>query len=65
MPPTPFFPDPLDDFEPKKPDFEPEIDPDYDDLESNCSVCQNKIRIHTTRELVVCALTELRGGITN
>jgi len=28
--PNPFFPNPLDDFEPKKPDFEPEIDPDYE-----------------------------------
>jgi len=28
--PFPFFPNPLDDFEPKKPDFEPEIDPDYE-----------------------------------
>ena len=27
---NPFFPKPLDDFEPKKPDFEPEIDPDYE-----------------------------------
>lgn len=65
MTPNPFFPNPLDDFEPKKPDFEPEIDPDYDVLKDNCSSCGNQIGVHTTRELVVCALNELRGDITN
>lgn len=42
MNPNPFFPNPLDDFEPEKPDFEPEIDPDYEDnLEEDCIHVEN------------------------
>ncbi|MCV0373665.1 MAG: hypothetical protein K5793_08960 [Nitrosarchaeum sp.] len=60
---SPFFPNPLDDFEPKRPDFEPEIDPDYDDnLEENCPVCNEQLGVHTTREIVLCALREIQGG---
>ena len=57
-PPKPFFPD----FEPKKPDFEPEINPDYEDnLEDDCPNCGNQLGVHTTKEIVQCALNELRG----
>jgi hypothetical protein len=63
--PNPFFPNPLDDFKPKRPDFEPEIDPDYDDsLESDCPVCSNHTATHKIRDLIVCAL-ELTGGQKN
>jgi len=62
IPHNPFFPNPLDDFEPKKPDFVPEIDPDYEDnLEEDCLSCGNQLGCHTTRDLVRCALNELRG----
>ena len=62
----PFFPNPFGDFEPKKPDFEPEIDPDYEDsLEDVCPVCNQQLGVHTTREIVVCALREVRGGKTD
>jgi len=59
-PSNPFFPNPLDDFEPKRPDFEPEIDPDWD-LEEDCLSCGNQLGCHTKRDLVQCALNELRG----
>ena len=60
---SPFFPQPLGDFEPEKPDFEPEIDPDYEKhLEDDCPVCGNQLGVHTTKEIVVCALREVRGG---
>ena len=55
-----FFPNPLDDFEPKKPDFEPEIDPDYDD--SLCPVCAKRLDQHPINNIVECALVEVRGG---
>jgi len=58
-PPEPFFPD----FEPEKPDFEPEIDPDYEEhLEDDCPVCGNQLGVHSTKEIVLCALREVRGG---
>jgi len=58
-----FSPSPLGDFEPKKPDFEPEIDPDYEDnLEDDCPVCGNQLGVHTTKEIIQCALREVRGG---
>jgi len=58
-----FFPNPLGDFEPEKPDFEPEIDPDYEDnLEDDCPVCNEQLGVHTTRMIVECALREVRGG---
>ncbi len=60
---SPFFPNPLDDFKPEKPDFEPEIDPDFEDnLERDCPVCSNQLGIHTTKQILECALNELRGG---
>ena len=52
-PPKPFFPD----FEPKKPDFEPEIDPDYDD---SCPVCTVSMENHSVKQLVECALMAVR-----
>ena len=59
---NPFSPIPLDDFEPTKPDFMPEIDPDYEDnLEEDCLSCGNQLGLHSTRDIVVCALNELRG----
>ena len=63
IPHNPFFPNPLDDFKPEKPDFEPEIDPDYEDnLEDDCPVCNEQLGAHTTREIILCALREVRGG---
>ncbi len=59
----PFFPNPLGDFEPEKPDFEPEIDPDYEEhLEDDCPNCGNQLGVHTTQEIIFCALREVRGG---
>ena len=59
----PFFPkNPLEDYEPPKPDFEPEIDPDYDDhLEDDCDVCGRQFGVHTKRDLCECALAVVRG----
>ena len=59
MIPKPFFPNPLEEFEPKKPDFEPETDPDY---EEDCMSCGISFQNHTTRDIVLCALNELRGA---
>jgi len=55
-------------------DFFPEIDPtkkpdrperfpgDYEeDLEEDCLSCGKQYGIHTTKEIVICALKELRG----
>lgn len=42
---------------PEKPLWE-----DYEyNLEDNCPVCNLQIGIHKTRELVLCALNEIRG----
>jgi len=61
-PNRPFFPNPLGDFEPEKPDFEPEIDPDYEDnLEEDCLSCGKQFGIHSTKDIVQCTLNELRG----
>lgn len=61
-PNNPFFPNPLEDFEPKKPDFEPEIDPDFEDnLEESCDCCGKQLGVHTKRDLCKCALSILRG----
>jgi len=63
MTPDPFFPNPLEDFEPEKPDFVPEIDPDYEEhLEDDCPNCGNQLGAHTTKEIIFCALREVRGG---
>jgi hypothetical protein len=62
LPNNPFFPDPLGEFEPKKPDFEPEIDPDYENhLEDNCDFCGRQFGVHTKLDLTKCALSILRG----
>ena len=62
MIPNPFFPNPLDDFEPQKPDFEPEIDPDFEDnLEEDCPICGNQVGVHTTKEIVRCTLEAIGG----
>ena len=57
----------FDDIDPKKKPQKPEpIWEDYeDDLEENCPVCSNHTAVHTIRELVVCALNEVRGGQKN
>lgn len=61
-PSKPFFDDPLDDFKPEKPDFEPEIDSDYENhLEDNCDSCGLQFGVHTKRDLCKCALLILRG----
>ena len=52
--PESFFPNP-----PERPEKFPE---DYeDDLEEDCLSCGNQLGCHTTRDLVHCALNELRG----
>jgi hypothetical protein len=52
--PEPFFPD-----SPTKPEKFPE---DYEEnLEENCLSCGEQLGIHSTRDLVQCALNELRG----
>ena len=49
-------------FEPEKPDFEPEIDPDYENhLEDNCDFCGRQFGVHTKLDLTKCALSILRG----
>lgn len=63
MPPNPFFPNPLEDFEPMKPDFESNED-DWTDEES-CPVCNCKFDGHTTKQIVKCALNAVRGGVTD
>jgi len=58
----PFFPEPLGKFKPEKPDFEPEIDPDYENhLEDNCDFCGRQFGFHTKQDLCKCALSILRG----
>ncbi len=52
----------FDDIDPKKKPDKPEsITEDYDDNLEDCLSCGKQFEIHTTRELVVCAVTELRG----
>jgi hypothetical protein len=54
MNPKPFFPEP-----PTRPEKFPE---DYEDnLEDNCSSCGEQLGNHSTRDIVSCALNELRG----
>jgi hypothetical protein len=56
--PDPFFTNP-----PVKPEKFPK---DYEDnLKENCSSCGLQLRIHSTRDIVQCALNELKGGKTN
>jgi len=54
MNPKPFFPDP-----PTRPEKFPE---DYEEnLEDDCLSCGEQLGVHSTRDLVSCALKELRG----
>lgn len=54
MNPEPFFPEP-----PARPEKFPE---DYENnLADNCSSCGEQIGIHSTKDIVSCALNELRG----
>ena len=53
--PQDFFPEP-----PARPERFPE---DYeDDLEEDCLSCGKQFGEHTTRDIVECALREVRGG---
>lgn len=55
--PQPFFPEP--DIPPTRPERFPE---DYeDDLEENCFSCGKQFGIHSTKDIMQCALNELRG----
>jgi len=48
---------------PEKPEYFPE---DYDDnLEEDCPNCGNQLGVHSTKEIVICALREIRGDIKN
>jgi len=50
----PFFPNP-----PVRPEKFPE---DYEDnLEEDCPVCSEQLGVHTTKDIVQCALKSLRG----
>jgi len=49
-----FFPD----SEPEKPDFEPEISPDFDD--EPCPICSIKFGDHSAKQIVECALMQIR-----
>jgi len=52
--PEPFFPEP-----PVRPEKFPE---DYEDnLEEDCLSCGKQFGIHSTKDIVQCALNELRG----
>jgi len=53
----------FEDIDPKKKPDRPERFPeDYEDnLEEDCLSCGKQLGIHTTKEIVQCALNELRG----
>jgi hypothetical protein len=53
----------FEDIDPKKKPQRPEpIWENYeDDLEENCPVCNLQLGVHTTRDIVLCALNEIRG----
>ncbi|NQV91696.1 hypothetical protein HQ489_04440 [Candidatus Woesearchaeota archaeon] len=54
-----FNPEPLFPNEPKRPEKFPE---DYEEnLEEDCLSCGEQYGVHTTKQLVQCALNELRG----
>ena len=54
-----FFPEIDPEKKPQKPEKIPE---DYEDnLEEDCLSCGKQLGIHTTKEIVQCALNELRG----
>lgn len=55
-----FFPE----IDPKKKPNKPEQFPeDYDDNLEDCVSCGKRFEIHSTKDIVLCALNELRGGI--
>lgn len=56
----PFFPDPLDDYKPK-PNF-PFDDRSEDDWteDKSCPVCTIPLEEHSTKQIVECAIMELR-----
>ena len=58
-----FFPE----IDPKKKPDKPEQFPENyeDDLEEDCLSCGKQFEIHSTRDIVLCALNELRGGQKN
>ena len=46
----------------KKPDKPEQFPEDYEDnLEDNCSSCGEQLGIHSTKDIILCALNELRG----
>ena len=48
----------------KKPDRPESIAEDYEDyLEEDCLYCGKQFGIHTTRDIVLCAINQLKGGI--
>jgi len=53
----------LEDIDPKKKPDKPEKFPeDYEDnLEEDCLSCGKQFGIHSTKDIVQCALNELRG----
>jgi len=47
----------------KKPDRPEQFPEDFEDnLEDDCPVCSEQLGVHTTRDIVECALREVRGG---
>ena len=65
-PSNPFSPDPLGEFEPKKPDFEPEIDPDYEfNLEEDCLSCGKQLGCHSSKDIVQCAGSFLSSNLVD
>lgn len=54
----------FDDIDPKKNPQRPEkpLWEDYeDDLEEDCPVCNLQFGVHTTEDIIHCALNEIRG----
>ena len=56
-------PDFFEDVDPKnKPDKPERFPEDYEDnLEDDCPVCNEQLGVHTTKDIVQCALKSLRG----
>ncbi len=47
----------------KKPDRPEQFPEDYEDnLEDDCLSCGKQYGVHSTRDIVECALREVRGG---
>lgn len=50
----------------KKPEKPEQFPEDYDDnLEEDCLSCGIQLGIHTTSDIIQCALNELKGGKTD